>query len=68
MRCRNKKITAGIRMSSSQKTAMDPLAVVEAKLGIVDIWPSYVLRDMVLWDPNSRVTKKVAAFMYENGV
>ena len=43
---------------------MDPLAVVEAQLGIVDIWPSYVLSDMFLWEPNSRVTKNVAAFMY----
>ena len=55
-------------MSRSQQTAMDPLAVVEAQLGIVDIWPSYVLRDMILWEPNSRGTKKVAAFMYWNGV
>ena len=28
--------------------AMDPLAVVEAQLGIVDIWQSYVLRYMFL--------------------
>ena len=47
---------------------MDPLAAVEAQLGIVDIWPSYVLRDMFLWEPNSRVMKKVAAFMYGNSV
>ena len=33
---------------------MDTLAVVEAQLGIVDIWPSYVLRYMFLWEPNSR--------------
>jgi len=47
---------------------MDPLAVVDAQLGTVDIWPSYVLRDMFLWEPNSRVKKKVAAFMYGNSV
>ena len=51
-----------------RQTAIDKLAVVEAQLGIVDIWPSYVLRDMFLWEPNSRVTKKVAAFMYGNSV
>jgi len=47
---------------------MDPLAVVEAQLGIVDILPSYVLRNTFLWQPNSRVMKKVAAFMYGNSV
>ena len=47
---------------------MNPLAVVEAHLRTVDIWPPYVLRDMILWQPNSRGTKKVAAFMYWNGV
>jgi hypothetical protein len=25
---------------------MDPLAIVEAQVGIVDIWPTYVLRDV----------------------
>jgi hypothetical protein len=47
---------------------MDTLAVVEAQLVTVDIWPSYVLRDMFLWDPNSRIMKKVAAFIYGNSV
>jgi len=47
---------------------MDPLAVVGAQFDIVDIWPSYMLRDMFLWEPNSRVMKKVGAFMYGNSV
>ena len=47
---------------------MDPLAVVEAQLGSVDSWPSYVLRLMFMLEPNSRVMKKVAAFMYGNNV
>jgi len=47
---------------------MDPLAVMEAQLVIVDIWPSYVLRDMFLWERNSRVMKKVAAFMYGKSI
>ena len=42
---------------------MDPLAVVEAQLGSVDIWPSYVLRYMSLLEPNAHVMKKVAAFI-----
>ena len=44
---------------------MDPLAV-EAQLGSVDSWPSYVLRLMFMLEPNSRVMKKVAASMYGN--
>jgi len=47
---------------------MDPLAVVEAKLGSVDSWPSYVLRYMFLLKANSHVMKKAAAFMYGNNV
>ena len=43
----------------------EPLDVVEAQLGSVDSWPSYVLRYMFLFEPNSRVTK-LAAFMYGN--
>ena len=47
---------------------MDPLAVVEAQLGSVDSWPPYVLRLVFMLEPNSRVMKKVAAFMYGNNV
>ena len=47
---------------------MDPLAVVETQLGSVDSWPSYVLRYMFFLEPNSRVMKKVAAFLYRNNV
>ena len=39
LRCHNKRLL--VRASS-----MNPLAVLEAQLGIVDILPSYVLRDM----------------------
>ena len=46
---------------------MNPLAVLEAQLGIVDIWPTYVLGYMFLLEPNSHVMK-VAAFMYGNNV
>ena len=47
---------------------MDPLAVVEAQLGSVDSWQSYVLRLMFMLEPNPHVMKKVAAFMYGNNV
>ena len=47
---------------------MDQLAVVKAHLGIVDIWPSYILRHMFLLEPNSHAMKKVAAFMYGKSV
>ena len=47
---------------------MDALAVVEAQLVIVDIWPSYVLRYMFLSEPKSYIMKKVAAVLYGNSV
>jgi len=47
---------------------MDPLGVIEAQLGSVDSWPPYVLRLMFMLEPNPRVMKKVAAFMYGNNV
>ena len=47
---------------------MDTLAVVEAHLGSVDSWPSYVLRYMFLLEPNSHAMKKVAAFIYGSNV
>ena len=47
---------------------MDPLAVVETQLSSVDSWPPYVLRLMFMLGPNSRVMKKVAAFMYRKNV
>jgi hypothetical protein len=47
---------------------MDPFAVVEAQLSTVDISQQYVLRIRFMLEPNSRVMKKVAAFMYGNNV
>ena len=47
---------------------MVPLAVVEAQLGSVDSCPPYVLKLMFMLEPNQRVMKKVAAFMYGNNV
>ena len=48
--------------------AMDPLAVVEEKLGSVDRWPSCVLTDMFYEESKVRFSRRVAAFLYENGV
>ena len=47
---------------------MDPIAVVEAKIGSVDRSPSFALKLMFMMDPNSRVMKKVSAFMCGSNV
>ena len=47
---------------------MDTLAVVEVKLGSVDRWPSSVLTDMFYEEPKVRVSRRVASFLYGNGV
>jgi hypothetical protein len=47
---------------------MDPLAVVEEKLGIVDTWPSSVLTDMFYKEPKVNVSMRFAAFLHGNGV
>jgi hypothetical protein len=41
---------------------MDPLTVVEEKLGSVDSWPSCVLTDMFYEEPEVRV-RRVTAFV-----
>jgi hypothetical protein len=46
---------------------MDPLAVVEDKLGSVDSWPSNLLTDMFCEEHKVSVSKRVAAFVYGNG-
>ena len=47
---------------------MDPLTVVEEKLGSVDSWPSCVLTDMFYEEPNVSVSMRVAAYLYCNCV
>ena len=47
---------------------MDPLAVVEEKLGSVDSWPTSVIMYMFYEEPNVSYSRKFAAFMYGNGV
>jgi len=55
------------RRRSSWLLAMDPLAVVEDKLGSVDSWPSNLLTDMFCEEHKVSVSKRVAAFVYGNG-
>ena len=47
---------------------MDPVAVVEEKLGSVDSWPSSALTDMFYEEPKVRVNMMVAVFLYGNVV
>ena len=47
---------------------MDPLAAVEEKLGSVDSWPSSVLTDMFYEEPKVSVSRRVAAYLYGNGI
>jgi hypothetical protein len=47
---------------------MDSPAVVEEKLGSVDTWPSSVLTDKFYEEPKGSVGRKVAVFLYSNGV
>jgi len=47
---------------------MDHLKAVEDMLGDVETWPSYVIYNMFIVEPNTISVKKIAAFMYGNGV
>ena len=47
---------------------MYPLAVVEKELGSIESWPSGVIMDMFDCGPTARVSRRVAAHMYGNGV
>ena len=47
---------------------MDPLAVVEGELGSVDTWPSSLLSDVFCKEPTVSVSRRVAAFLYGNGI
>ena len=42
---------------------MDPIVVVEEKLGSVDRWPSSVLTDMFYEEHKVRFSRRVAAFL-----
>jgi len=46
----------------------DPLSVVEERLDAVQTWPTYILVDMFVEDPNEVSVREVSGFMYGNGV
>ena len=47
---------------------MDPLRAVEDILGNGGSWPTYITCDLFVTEPNTISVKRVAAFMYGNGV
>ena len=47
---------------------MDPLRAVEDILGDVDTWPTYIIFNIFVEVPDPSSVKKVAAFIYGNGV
>jgi len=47
---------------------MDSRAVVEEQLGSVDSWPTTAITDIFYEQPKVSVSRRVAAFMYGNGV
>jgi hypothetical protein len=44
------------------------LAVFEARLDSIDIWPSYILRFLFIDPPNSATVRRLAGFFYGNGI
>ena len=47
---------------------MDPLRAVEDIVGDVDSWPTYIICDLFVTNPNTISVKHVIAFMYSKGV
>jgi hypothetical protein len=47
---------------------MDPLSVVEERVGAVESWPTYIILHMFVEEPNARTVRNVAGFMYGNQV
>jgi len=47
---------------------MFPLALVEEQLGSIESWPSRVIMDMFDCEPTVLVSRRVAEFLYANGV
>ena len=45
-------------------STMDPLRAFEDILENVDTWPTYIISDLFVTDPNTISVKHVAAFMY----
>ena len=47
---------------------VNPLLVVEHRLGAIEIWPSYIIRYLFLNCPRSLIIEKMTAFFYGNGI
>ena len=46
---------------------LNPLLVVEHRLGTIETWPSYIIR-LFFNCPRPQIIKKIAAFFYGNGI
>jgi hypothetical protein len=44
------------------------LQSVERRLGPIDTWPTYIIKDLFVDVPSSPIVKRLAGFFYGNGV
>jgi hypothetical protein len=47
---------------------MDPLSLVEERVGAVETWPSYIIWHMFVDEPDASTVKNLAGFLYGNEV
>ena len=47
---------------------MNPLLIVEHRLGTTETWPLYIIRFLFLNCPKPQIIKKITAFFYGNGI
>ena len=47
---------------------LNPLLVVEHRLGTIETWPSFIIRFLFLNCPRPQIIKKITAFFYGNGI
>jgi len=47
---------------------VNPLLVVEHRLGTIETWPSYIISYLFLNCPRPLIIKKMTAFFYGNGL
>jgi hypothetical protein len=47
---------------------MDPLSLIEERVGDVESWPTYIIRHMFVDEPNARTVKNFATFVFGNDV
>jgi hypothetical protein len=47
---------------------MDPLSVVEERVGVVETWQTYIIRHVFVDEPDARTVKTMAGFFYGNEV